>query len=116
MNTTNDRNSEEERAKDRLAEVIEVYQSAARAVHGLIQRIEEGDEDAAKKTVTQLLVLQDLFARIRKSEEAFHERFGQDTGSGGVDLVAARDEIQRRLDRLCSARNQDGISGQSRSG
>ena len=90
-------------ARERLAEVVEVYGSASRLLHGLIARIDDGDGDVPKKLVAQLATLQELFVKIRKSEEVFHERYGDGLSDGQVDMAAIRAEIGRKLDRIRDA-------------
>ncbi len=63
--------------------------------------------------------LTEEFRSLRKALEiAYHERAnlqklkaGEDTGRTILDLDAARDEINRRLDRLRIAGSGDGVSG-----
>lgn len=98
-------------ARARLDEVVEVYDSAAKVLYGLIVAAEAGDADAPKKVAAQLSVLQDLFARVRKAEEAFQEKFGEGIQDDEIDLDAVRDEIGRRLDRIRDCSAATGVSG-----
>ena len=92
-------------AEQKLADVVEVYGSVSTTLRSLIARIDEGDPSVPKKVSAQLMLLQELFVKIKKSEEALHEKFGKGGRSDDLDLDAIRDTLRGRLDRLRAARN-----------
>lgn len=95
---------QKETAQARIDEVRQVYQSAGRALQHLIQRAEDGDAESAKKITTQIGVLTELFARLRKAEDAFEDKFGEGIEDGDIDFDAIRLSIGRKLDRIRNAR------------
>ncbi|OUD10689.1 hypothetical protein BVC71_04170 [Marivivens niveibacter] len=98
-------------AQAKVDDLRQVYQSAGRVLHGLIIRAEEGDADSAKKLTNQIGVLTELFARLRKAEDAFEDKFGEGTRDGDIDFDAVRLSIGRRLDRIRHSRTTGGIFG-----
>ncbi|WP_172841039.1 hypothetical protein [Rhodovulum sp. P5] len=93
-----------------LQEAEEHYRRAIRALHEIIEEIEEGKSDRAR-------MLRGALSDLSKaSQTAFEERLRVEkklnAESGGaasytLDLAAARAEIGSRLDRLRSTRLSD---------
>ena len=94
-------------AEQKLAEVVEVYGSVSSTLRVLIARIDKGDPTVPKKVSSQLQLLQELFVKIKKSEEVLHEKFGKGGGSEELDLEAIRHTIGGRLDRLRAAKDTE---------
>ncbi|WP_438987203.1 hypothetical protein [Marivivens donghaensis] len=96
--------------RSRLSEVSEVYDSTLKLLHELIAEAEVGNTDAPKKATAQLAVLQEMFVRVRKAEEAFHDKYKEGPENGEIDFDAVRVSLGFRLDRIRNAHRADAVS------